>query len=370
MDEVNSQSNLEEEKIFWVAFSNFEGVGSQRFKVLLEYFGSAKKAWMASHFDLEKIGLPVKLVRDFCDFREKFLPHDYFNLLKQKKVSVLTLLDEGYPELLRQIPSPPAVLYLKGEFRKEDNLALAVVGTRKITPYGRQVTMILVSNLVAAGLTIVSGMARGVDSVAHEATLAAGGRTIAVLGSGVNVVYPPENKVLYEKISQNGAVISEFPADYPALPQNFPIRNRIISGLSLGVLVTEAAQDSGSLITASSGAEQGREVFAVPGPITSPLSAGTSELIQKGAKLVHAVKDILEELNLEQKTKQLAARKVIPESPEEEKVLEVLKKGPHHVDEIIEETELEASVVGSILGIGEIKGKVKNLGGGQYGLTS
>ena len=361
-------SDPEEEKIFWVALSSFEGIGPQRLKLLVDYFGSAQKAWMASHYDLEKIGLNPKLVQDFCAFREKFLPYDYFKSVKEKNVKVITLLEKDYPELLKQISSPPPVLYVKGELKPEDSLALAVVGTRKITSYGRQVTAILVSDLVASGLTIVSGMARGVDTMAHQTALSSGGRTIAVLGSGIDFIYPPENKGLYEQIAKNGAVVSEFPVGYPALPQNFPARNRIISGLSLGVLVTEAAQDSGSLITASCAGEQGREVFAVPGPITSPMSVGTSELIQKGAKLVHTVKDILEELNLRQKAGQISARQIVAESPDEEKILAVLREGPDHVDEIIKRTKLETATVGSLLGIMEIKGKVKNLGGGQYGL--
>lgn len=359
----------EEEKVYWVAFSNFMGIGPQRLKLLIDYFGSAKKAWLAPYLELEKIGLNEKLVRDFCAFREKFLPFDYMKSVQEEGIGVLTLLDPNYPELLKQISSPPPVLYFKGELKKEDNLALAVVGTRKITVYGRAATELLVSQLVAAGLAIISGMARGVDTVAHQAALAAGGRTIAVLGSGVDVIYPPENKGLYGQIVKNGAVVSEFPVGYPALPQNFPARNRIISGLALGVLVTEAAQDSGSLITAGDAGEQGREVFAVPGPITSPMSIGTSQLIQKGAKLVHTVQDILEELNIKQKSEQFAARQILAESPEEEKILAVLKNGPEHIDEIIKQTKLETATVGSLLGIMEIKGKVKNLGGGQYGLA-
>lgn len=360
---------MDEEKIYWVAFSNFEGIGPQRFKLLIEYFGNAKKAWTASHFDLEKIGLGQKLVADFCDFRDKFLLHEYYKSMQAEGIKAVILTDENYPDLLKQISSPPPVLYVRGEIKKEDGLALAVVGTRKITPYGRQATMILVADLVAAGLTIVSGMARGVDTVAHQTALNCLGRTIAVLGSGVDFIYPPENKGLYGEITKNGAVISEFPVGYPALPKNFPIRNRVISGLSLGVLVTEAATDSGSLLTAEDGVEQGREVFAVPGPITSPMSGGTAELIQNGAKLVHTSKDILDELNLEARAKQIVARKILADNPDEAKILAILEKGSAHVDDLVKKTELDVSVVGSILGIAEIKGKVKNLGGGQYGLV-
>lgn len=369
MGNITPLNNSEEEKIYWLGFSNFEGIGPQRFKLLLNYFGSAKKAWQASHYDLEKIGLGQKLVADFCAFREKFLPHDYYNTVKEKGIGLITLMDENYPQSLKEIAVPPPLLYIKGELKKEDGIALAVVGTRKITPYGRAVTEILVSGLVAAGLTIVSGLARGVDTMAHQVALSSGGRTIAVLGSGIDLIYPPENRSLFEEITKHGAILTEFPVGYPALPQNFPIRNRIISGLSLGVLVTEAASDSGSLLTAEDAAEQGREVFAVPGPITSPVSAGTSELIQNGAKLVHTVKDVLEELNLEARVQQIVAREIVPESRDEQQILEVLKEGPHHIDEIIKSTKLDAATVGSILGIGEIKGKVRSLGGGQYGLA-
>ncbi|MBI4100125.1 DNA-protecting protein DprA [Candidatus Microgenomates bacterium] len=362
--------SLDEERHYWVAFSNFPGIGPQRFKLLVDYFGSAKRAWMAPFIDFQKLGLSEKIVLDFCDFREKFFPYDYFSSLQKKGIKALSLLDKDYPELLKQISAPPPVLYFKGEFKPEDNLSLAVVGTRKVTTYGREVTMVLVNNLVAAGLTIVSGLARGVDTIAHQTALSAGGRTIAVLGSGVENIYPPENKELAFRISQKGAVVSEFPPDCPPVPQNFPIRNRIISGLSLGVLVTEAASESGSLITASDAAEHGREVFAVPGPITSPMSVGTAQLIQKGAKLVHTVKDVLEELNLKQRASQFTAKQIIAENPQEEKILEILKNGPAHIDELIRRSELQASQVGSLLGLAEIKGKIKNLGGGQYSLAS
>lgn len=369
MKKENTRFDLQKEKPYWVAFNHFEGIGPHRLKLLIDYFGSAQKAWEAPRKELLEIGLGEKLVADFDEFRQNFSPKDYFGKLSQKGISVLTLLNKDYPEILKQIPDCPPVLYFKGTLKPEDNLAMAVVGTRKITSYGRQATELLVRDLVAVGLTIVSGMARGVDSMAHQTALASGSRTIAVLGSGVDVIYPPENKKLYEEIVKSGAVISEFPPGYPALPGNFPARNRIISGLALGVLVTEAAEDSGSLITASCAAEQGREVFAVPGPITSPLSQGTAELIKKGAKLVYNVRDILEELNIKSRTKQLRAKTVLPESKEEVLILEILKTdGTVHIDEITRRSGMVSAQVGSVLTLMEIKGMVKNFGNGEYGL--
>lgn len=365
------KKDLPKDKIFWVAFNNFEGIGPARFKLLLDWFGSAEKAWKATKGELLKLGLGEKRVGDFCRFREGFDPQEYFSCLSSRNIAVLTLTDKEYPELLRQISDAPPVLYVKSRKPGEvfSNLALAVVGTRKITVYGRQVTEILVRDLVLAGLTIISGMARGVDSVAHQTALEAGGQTIAVLGSGVEVVYPPENKKLYEEIIEKGAVISEFPPQFPALPGNFPSRNRIISGLSLGVLVTEATEDSGSLITASCAADQGREVFAVPGPITSPQTKGTSELIKKGAKLVSSVQDVLDELDIKTRLKKEEGKRVLPGSKEEEAILVILESEVMHFDEIVRQSRMETAIVGSLLTLMEIKGLIKNFGNGEYGLS-
>jgi DNA processing protein len=351
---------------YWVAFNVFAGIGPQRFKLLVDYFGTARQAFEASEKTLSKIGLPQNLLEKFLLFRQKFNPQKFLAEVDKKGIKILTLKDKGYPELLRQIPDAPPVLYIKGEIKPEDALALAVVGTRKISSYGREVTEILVRDLVASGLTIVSGMARGVDSLAHKTAIEAGGRTIAVLGCGVDLVYPPENKQLYEEIIKHGAVISEVPPGQYVARGIFPARNRLISGLSLGVLVTEGAEDSGSLITARDAAQQGREVFAVPGPITSYLSAAPSILIKEGAKLVYNVSDILEELKIADRGKRLAAREVIPESPEEESILKILTDGQKHIDEVVRISGMETGKVASLLTLMEIKGKVKNLGGMIY----
>ena len=212
------------------------------------------------------------------------------------------LEDKDYPKLLKEISDPPFALYLKGKLLPQDNQALAIVGTRKITPYGRQMTEKFAGWLSRQGLTLVSGLARGVDGTAHRAALENQGRTIAIMGTGLDQIYPPEHKGLAEAIIRQGALISEYPLGTAASPMNFPLRNRIISGLSLGVLVIEGESKSGTKITARYAAEQGREVFAVPGPITSPTSSGPADLIKMGAKLVSSGGDIIEELNLEEKT--------------------------------------------------------------------
>lgn len=296
------------------------------------------------------------------------------------KFRIITPKDKGYPKLLKEIPDPPQKLWVRGEIKKEDEKAIAVVGARRATNYGREVTEELVNALVVAGLTIVSGMARGIDSCAHKAALEAGGRTIAVLGSGIDVIYPPENKKLYEEIAKAGAVISEFEPGTLPNAWNFPQRNRIIAGLSLGVLVCEAAEKSGSLITAGYAGEFGREVFAVPGPIYSKMSAGTAALIKDGAKLVYSTKDILDELGalpaagfvlglgrwgLEEVPENLP-RKVAPDTSELKVILELLQDEPKHIDAIIKETGLSASKVSSLLSMAEIYGVVKHLGAGMY----
>lgn len=351
---------------FWLAFNVFSGIGPARFKILLDYFGGAQKAFEAQEKTLRATGLNSKLVDNFLIFRRQFHPQKFLEQVKKKNIAILTLKDKNYPELLRQISDCPPVLYLKGEIKPEDSLAIGVVGTRKISAYGREVTEILVRDLVASGLTIVSGLARGVDSLAHQTAIEAGGRTIAVLGCGVDLVYPPENKKLYEQIINHGAVLSEVPPGQYVARGIFPARNRIIAGLSLGVVVTEGAEDSGALITARNAADYNREVFAVPGPITSSLSAAPSLLIKNGAKLVYNVQDILEELKLETRSLKLEAKKIIGENPKEEEILKILSDGQIHIDNLVRRSSLKTSEVSSLLILMEIKGKVKNLGGMVY----
>lgn len=365
------------ERDYWLAFSCFPGIGSRRFPILLKFFGGAKKAWQAKTGVWRKLGASGKLVDEFLEFRKNFDPAAAKVNLQKALVSFMTLKDDDYPKLLKEIADPPFVLYFKGNFLTQDNKALAIVGTRKITPYGREVTEKFAAVLALRGFTIVSGLARGVDSVAHRSALANGGRTIAVLGAGLDQIYPPEHKGLAEDICQQGALVSEYPLGIPALPTNFPLRNRIISGLSLGVLVTEGESKSGTKITAKYAAEQGREVFAVPGPITSPTSSAPAELIKIGAKLASNIDDILEEIGLggldnkftmDSQTKDLRLRQKMIQfsSKEEEQIWQLLLTGAKHIDELVRNCGLSTAKVMSLLTLMEVSGKVKGIGNGIY----
>jgi len=274
--------------------------------------------------------------------------------------------------LLKEIYTPPALLYLRGKIEPRDEFSLGIVGTRKLSAYGQQATPFIAAELARAGLTIISGLAKGIDTLAHRAALSAGGRTIAVLGSGLNKtnIYPFSNRRLAEEISRKGAVISEFPLGTQPLAQHFPQRNRIISGLSLGILVIEAPERSGALITAKDALEQNRDVFAIPGPIFAQNSFGTNNLIKMGAKLVGQANDILEELNLSLLTEPSSVdKKIIPDNQEEALILKQLSEEPIHIDKIIKQTKLSTAIVNSNLTLMEMKGKVRNLGGNNYVLT-
>ncbi len=280
----------------------------------------------------------------------------------------MTVFDDTYPKLLREIYDPPVVLYYKGELDDPNQKAVAVVGTRKITSYGRVVAEQFTKGLVEGGLTIVSGLARGVDAQAHLIAVRENGRTIAVLGGGLNNIFPPENRGLASKIADGfGAVISEFPPNYASLPGNFPARNRIISGLSLAVLVIEAAEDSGSLITARLAIEQGREVFAVPGPVTSGLSKGPINLIKDGARAVFSPDEILEELGIGKvQGVKVKAQSYLELSEEEKKVLEVLENETRHIDEIGRELNFPSPKISALMLKMEISGLVQGMGAGIY----
>ena len=267
-------------------------------------------------------------------------------LNKESKIKALSFADKAYPTNLKYIYDPPSVLYVKGNIIPEDNVAIAIVGSRRATYYGLQNAEKLAFELAIKGIAIISGLARGVDSAAHRGALKAGGRTIAVLGSGLNVIYPPENEKLAQEVARNGAVISEFPQDTPPFKQNFPRRNRIISGLSLGVVVIEAAKKSGALITANCALEQGREVFALPGKIDSFTSQGTHDLIKDGAKLVQTTEDIIEELEplMSEYIKQAKSESKAAVEPnllgEEKQIYFCLSSEATHIDEIMQKVAL------------------------------
>lgn len=350
-----------------LALHSIDGLGPIRLKVVLDYFKDPKLAWEANGSELLTIGIPRPTVDLLLETRKKLDPQKYVESIKNAGINWMTIFDEGYPKLLKQIYDPPVIFYYKGEILPEDEKAIAVVGTRKITGYGKAVTEQFTKGLVDAGVTIVSGLARGVDSQAHKSAVDALGRTIAVLGGGLNQIYPPENRILAQNIIEgHGAVISEFPPDYPSMPGNFPARNRVISGLSLAVLVTEAAEDSGSLITARLAIEQGREVFAVPGPITSDLSKGPIDLIKEGAKVVVEAGEILQELGIRQV--QSAKGKVQSQNltEEEKRVLEVLENENMHIDEIGRKLNMNAAKISATLLKMEIAGLIQNLGSSSY----
>lgn len=312
--------------------------------------------------------LDPSVFEKFIRYRTDVNPEKLLENILKKDIKVITQEDKSYPDRLKQIFDPPVVLYVKGEIKKEDDRALAVVGTRKITSYGREVTEMLIRDLASYNFTIVSGLARGVDSLAHKLALENGLRTIAVLGSGVDVIYPPENKKLASEIIQNGALVSEIPPSVEPSRGYFPARNRIISGLSLGVLITEADEKSGSLITAGQALEQNREVFAVPGPIYSKLSRGPAELIKQGAKLVSRAEDIIEELKVSKTVVVEKTAKPNGVSKEENLIINLLENETKHFDQLSRESKLSAEKLNGLLLTMELSGKIKNLGSGNYSL--
>lgn len=356
------------EKDYWVLWNQlYEHIGPTRFDQLLRAFGGAEKAWKAPSAAFSRLGWDQKTL-DSLKKREKITVRPILDTVIKSKALLLTKKEPDYPKVLLQISDPPPLLYLKGKVLSQDRLALAVVGSRKMTNYGREVVEALVPELATAGLTIVSGLALGIDAVAHQAALSVGGRTIAVLACGIDQIYPPSHTSLAEEMLQSGkgAILTEFPPGTPTYPANFPIRNRIISGLSLGVLVIEAAEGSGTFHTVEAALEQGREVFAVPGSIFSPYSAGTAKLIERGAKPVTRAADILEELQVAGETLKQKARETLPSSPEEEEILKLLGANELHVDELVRQSRFDTAKVSSLLTTMEMKGLVRHLGGGVY----
>ncbi|UNC91817.1 DNA-processing protein DprA [Candidatus Contubernalis alkaliaceticus] len=327
---------------------------------------SAKEVWHSSREELERVkGITSKICNRIIEERKNVDVYGGWQEIKAKGIQVITYEDEDYPESLKHIHAPPALLYVKGAALFEKHPRIAVVGTRKCTPYGKKIAVEVSQTLAEQGFTVVSGMARGIDTLAHLSCLKAGGRTIAVLGSGLDVIYPRENESLSKKIVENGALVSEFPLGTKPLPRNFPMRNRIISGLSLGVVVVESAHKSGALITADCALEQGREVFAVPGNIDSPYSRGCNRLIKQGAVLLDSPIDILQELGYD----------VIYESEEqenvcltlqEEELLRFLTSQPIHVDSLREQCGLSSRQLNALLTLLELKKIIKQFPGKYF----
>jgi DNA processing protein len=354
---------------YWVGFSRMPGIGRVKISQLLEHFTTLEQAWKASAGELRKAGLDSKSAETVVNLRPRISLDAEMESLKQYKVKVLTCGSATYPQRLKEIYDYPPVLYVRGNPLPEDETCLAVVGTRRATVYGRQVTEEIVSDLARNKVTIVSGLAKGIDSIAHRAALEAGGRTIAVFACGLDIVYPAENANLAREIMERGALISEYPLGIRPKADNFPRRNRIMSGLSLGVLVVEAGESSGALITANQALEQNRDVFAIPGSILSPSSRGTNHLIQEGAKLVRNHVDILEELNLAMVAQQLEMKEILPADENESLLLKQLSAEPTHIDEVCRHSRLTPALVSSTLTMMELKGMVKQVGGMNYVLA-
>jgi DNA processing protein len=357
---------LSDPRKYWVGFNMVKGIGAVRFQTLMDTFGDARSAWQAPVDELRAAGIGLKIVEKLVQLRSQIDLDQIWEQILADKIQVITWEDEIYPRRLKEIDQPPPVLYILGDYLPEDEWAVAIVGTRRITPYGRQVTEEIASHLAHSGITVVSGLARGVDGVAHQAALNSGGRTLAVLGCGVNRIYPPEHRRLAEQITARGALVSDYAPGTPPEASNFPPRNRIISGLSLAVVVVEAGETSGALITANFAAEQGRDVFAVPGNILAPQSQGTNRLVQQGAHPLLHVKDLLEALELNTVVEHKVARSVLPADAVEATLLGILGPEPVHVDEIRSQTGMPIEKVSATLALMELKGLVRQVGGMNY----
>ncbi len=351
---------------YWLAFNLVQGIGPVKTRALLDHFGDLKAAWGASPTELQSCGLDRRAVQNLVEARSQIDLQREVTKLERHRVRLKTWDDDDYPARLREIEDPPPVLYMRGSLESVDDFAVSVVGTRRATAYGKEVARQLTTELARNRITVISGMARGIDLAAHQAALDAGGRTVAVLGCGVDIVYPPEARRISEQIAEQGAIVSDYPLGTQADARNFPPRSRIISGMSLGTVVVEADFESGALITASFALEQGREVFAVPGNIYSKSSRGTNRLVQQGAKLVTGVDDILEELNLQRVTEQQETRAALPADETERTVWNALSLEPVHIDDLRRALDMPVSTLSSTLILMELKGLARHVGGMNY----
>lgn len=361
-----------EDRKYWLGFSLIPDIGPKRILHLLNEFGSLDAAWHADREKLRRARLSEAHITRIVDKRATIDLDREMKRVAKVDAFLLTLLDEDYPHLLRDIEDAPAVLYARGSVLPVDERAVCIVGTRKSTVYGHDAAYMLAKDLAASGVTIISGLALGIDSAAHRGALDAGGRTIAVMGNGISDVYPPENLELAREIVGQGCVLTEFPIGAQPLGKNFPRRNRVMSGLALGVLVIEAGDHSGALITTNYALEQGRDVFAVPSNIFNQAGRGTNRLIQDGAKLVMSAQDVLDEIDMahmqvEAKTKTEA---VAPANDTEAALLDLMSHDPIHIDDLVRLSGLPVATVSSTLTILELKGLARTVGSMQYSLTS
>lgn len=353
-------------KAYWVGFNLVKGIGAVRLRQIIDFFGTLEIAWNSPQEGLLAAGLSPRIVENFQRVRHQVDLDRIMANIENKHIKVMTWEDSDYPRRLKEINQAPPVLFVNGSINVEDDWAVAVVGTRRVTAYGRQVTAEIARFLAQNGVTVVSGLARGVDAIAHQTAIQAGGRTIAVLGNGVDVVYPPEHRKLASEIALQGALVSDYPLGTPPDGVNFPPRNRIISGLSLATVVVEAGETSGALITAEFAVEQGRDVFAVPGSILTPQSEGTNHLIEQGARPLLKMAEILDVLKLEQIPEKQLTRKLNPTNAVEKNLLSCLSQDPMHVDELSSLSGLPINEVSATLTMMELKGMVTQVGGMHY----
>jgi DNA processing protein len=345
---------------YLIALSAVPGVGPVRIRRLIQYFGSPEAAWRASLSHLLAAGLEEKIAGSLATLRGALDPESLPGRLERAGVRALVPTDEEYPARLHELRDAPAVLYVRGALTPADERAVAIVGTRKATSYGREVTRRFAAELAAVGVTVVSGLARGIDAAAHQATLNAGGRTIAVLGSGLDIIYPSEHRQLAEQICEQGALVSEYPPGIKPEAQFFPARNRWIAGLALGVLVVEAPARSGALITAGLAGDLGRDVFAVPGSVLGGSAEGCHALIRDGATLVTCAAELLEDLNLAQRELQAIARRLpLGDNEAENALIRLLTAEPTHIDDLSRTSGLPISTLNATLTIMELKGLVR-----------
>jgi DNA processing protein len=362
---MHSELNMED-KLYWLALNMVPGVGPIAYRNLVGQFHDPERVFDASQKALAAVeGIGEKTIEAIKSLPAEDVAAAELKKAKDLGVSILTFRDQGYPKNLLQIYDPPPLLYVRGGLDQGDSPMVAIVGSRKGSFYGRAMTKRISKDLASGGVTVVSGMARGIDTCAHLGALEAGGMTIAVFGCGIDIIYPPENERLFFDIIDHGAIISEFPLSTPPEGKNFPKRNRIISGLSLGVVIVEATADSGSLITASHALEQDREVFAVPGNVGMATSKGTNALIKQGAKLVECAQDILVEILPQYEGK--PDREEPPAlNDEEDGIFQLLSHNPLHIDEISRLSQMEIRRVSTILLELELKGVISQLGGKMF----
>jgi DNA processing protein len=350
---------------YWVAFQHAKRIGPIRLKRLVSHFGTIEHAWNAPSADL-RIVLDSASVDSITSVRRALDLDKEMERIDRLGIDVFTLGEERFPDLLREVPTPPSVLYVRGTLQDVDLKAVGMVGTRRCTSYGRQIATTMAEDFARAGVTVVSGLALGIDGAAHRGALAGGGRTIAVLGSGVDQIYPSSHRELAEQIMANGAIISDYPPGTKPDARNFPPRNRIIAGLSLGIVVVEAPKRSGALITVDFAADYGRDVFCVPGNVQSDVSAGCHAVIRDGGRLVTSAADVLDDLGIAAPKQGQAKQQAFPMTEDERHLFNYIRWDPTHVDELAAAANLNAAQAGALLTLLELKGAVRDTGGQMY----